>query len=288
MKKKQNRRFRFFGAAACLLAALFFTLLLWQQPWKQADPGTLEVHMLDVGQGDCILLRSGGQTMLIDTGPRESGEAVADYLCKAGIKKLDSIVITHDHSDHTGGLPAVLAAVDTRLLVLYDQGDRESGLQLAGELAGTSACDVDFVSAGRTLTVGDAILTVMYPQARMQFDDPNDGSLVLLAESGDTRMLFTGDSTRRAEKAYADLLPRVDLLKVAHHGSDGSTGDELLAATCPDTALISVGAGNAYGHPGAAVLERLQAAGAVVYRTDLSGTLVVRASEDGLTVTPAS
>lgn len=284
MTRQRNRRIRFFGAAALLLAALFFALLLWQQPWNRGGSGQLELHLLDVGQGECILLRSGGKTMLIDAGTRESGDDIVAYLREQNIRKLDMILITHDHNDHTGGLPAVLEAVDTRLLLLYDGGDRESALLEVGQLAGASGCDVDFLSAGRRLELGQAVLTVVFPTAGYTSDAVNDTSLVLLAECAGRRMLLTGDSTAEAEKLYAAQLPHLDVLKAGHHGSGGSTSQALLDATTPELTLISAGAENPYGHPNEILLRRLEETGTAVYRTDQSGTILVTVTNGKLRV----
>lgn len=244
----------------------------------------LELHVIDVGQGDCLLLRSKDEAMLIDTGLRESGDEVEAYLRGQGIRRLDRLLITHDHSDHSGGLSRVLQAIDTQVLMLYDGGDRESGLFLAGSLAGSSSCDIHFVEQGQQFPLGEAVVKVLFPTAGYTSDDLNDESVVLLVECGDKRLLLTGDSTAAAEWLYCDDLPRVDVLKIAHHGSGGSTSEELLEKIRPRIALISCGLNNDYGHPHDRVIRALQAMGAELYRTDRQGTLVVTVQNGEITV----
>ncbi len=269
------------------LAVLLLTAGRWYWTHYGPDrpiPGQLEIHMIDVGQGDSILLRSGSETMLIDTGLRATGDDVSAYLQKLGIRKLDRLLITHDHSDHSGGLQRVLKDVDTEVLMLYDGGDRESGYLLAGELAGSSSCDIAFVEKGQQFPLGDAIVKVVFPRAGYRSDDWNDTSVVLLVECAGKRALLTGDSTAAAELLYYEELPKIDVLKVAHHGSGGSNSAELLEAVRPKIALISCGEENDYGHPHNRVVQALQDLGAEIYRTDRQGDLVVTLQDGNFAV----
>lgn len=246
--------------------------------------GQLEIHVIDVGQGDSILLRSGDEAMLIDTGLQEAGDDVSAYLQKLGIRKLDRLLITHEHSDHSGGLKRVLKDIDTDLLMLYDGGDRDSGYLLAGELAGRSNCDIVFVEKGQQFPLGEAVVKVVFPKAGYDSDDLNDESVVLLVECAGKRVLLTGDSTAAAELLYYKDLPKIDVLKVAHHGSGGSSSEELLRAIQPKIALISCGLNNDYGHPHNRVTGTLGDLGSQIYRTDRQGNLVVTAQDGELSV----
>ena len=259
-----------------LVLAVLLGWWLWQTygPGREID-GQLEVHVIDVGQGDSILVRCGKETMLVDAGLKDAGDDVAAYLRAQGIRKLDRVVITHDHNDHRGGLQQVLQEIDMRTLMLYDGGDRESGYLLAGQLAGSSSCEFAFLEKGQQFSLGEATVKVIFPRAGYGTDDLNDASLVLLVECAGKRVLLTGDSTAAAELLYYEELPRVDVLKVAHHGSGGSNSTELLQRIKPRIALISCGTNNEYGHPHKRVLRDLQGVGAAVYRTDRQGNLVV-------------
>ena len=295
-KKRRPRRRKFRPILLLLgLVLAAAAVMSGQIPWEKlgvlpTPPATpepsvqMEIHMIDVGQGESILVRCGTETMLVDAGLRESGDDVSAYLQAQGIEKLDRLVISHDHSDHRGGLQRVLRDIDTNVLMLYDGGDRDSGYLLAGELAGSSACDIAFLEAGQTFSLGSATVTVVFPRAGYGSDDLNDVSLVLLLECDGKRALLTADSTAAAEWLYYEDLPQVDVLKVAHHGSGGSTTTELLQQIKPKLALISCGENNDYGHPHKRVLQALQDVGAAVYRTDLQGDLVVTLQDGAFSV----
>ena len=295
-KKRRPRRRKFRPILLLLgLVLAAAAVMSGQIPWEKlgvlpTPPATpepsvqMEIHMIDVGQGESILVRCGTETMLVDAGLRESGDDVSAYLQAQGIEKLDRLVISHDHSDHRGGLQRVLRDIDTNVLMLYDGGDRDSGYLLAGELAGSSACDIAFLEAGQTFSLGSATVTVVFPRAGYGSDDLNDVSLVLLLECDGKRVLLTADSTAAAEWLYYEDLPQVDVLKVAHHGSGGSTTTELLQQIKPKLALISCGENNDYGHPHKRVLQALQDVGAAVYRTDLQGDLVVTLQDGAFSV----
>lgn len=294
MRKRRKKR----GAPRRISRSVVFTLLLaaavfaaaagnWYRTQYGAGrpiDGQLEIHVIDVGQGDSILLRSGDQTMLVDTGLRESGDEVSAYLQAQGIRRLDRLLITHDHSDHSGGLRRVLKDIDTDVLMLYDGGDREGGYLLAGELAGDSDCDVAFVEKGQQFPLGEAVVKVVFPHAGYDSDDLNDESVVLLVECAGKRVLLTGDSTAAAELLYTEDLPGIDVLKVAHHGSGGSSSEELLRAIAPRVALISCGLNNDYGHPHQRVMGTLEDLECAVYRTDRQGTLTVTVKDGDISV----
>lgn len=294
-KRRPQRRKSRLGLVLLGLILAAVIAFSGQIPWENLcgilpstpapDPTVqMEIHMIDVGQGESILVRCGTETMLVDAGLRESGDDVSAYLRAQGIKKLDRLVISHDHSDHRGGLQRVLRDIDTNLLMLYDGGDRETGYLLAGDLAGSSACDIAFLEAGQQFPLGNATVTVVFPRAGYTSDDLNDTSLVLLVECDGKRVLLTADSTAAAEWLYYEDLPQVDVLKVAHHGSGGSTTTELLQQIKPKLALISCGENNDYGHPHKRVLQDLQHVGAAVYRTDLQGDLVVTLQDGAFSV----
>ena len=271
-----------------LTIVLVLASLAWEywEDYQSRQPiaGQLELHMIDVGQGDSFLLRSGNETMLIDASIRDAGKTISAYLQDLGIQKLDRLLITHDHSDHKGGLKQVMKDIDTDVLMLYDGGDRESGYQLAGEMAGSSSCDIAFVEAGQQFTLGDAVIKVIFPTTGYETDDKNDASVVLLVECAGKRILLTGDSTAAAELRYYESLPTVDVLKVGHHGSGGSTSKDLLDQIQPKLALISCGADNDYGHPHKRVVNDLKEIGAQIYRTDEQGHVVLTLQDGELTV----
>ncbi len=259
----------------CLKSGLFRTLLPENMlPAPVESRAGFSLHMIDVGQAQSVLLTCGGKTALIDTGLKESGGDIVSYLYQAGVRKLDYVFLTHPHSDHCGGAKEIIAKLGADVVLIPEYLSEEAALATAADWVGKTDAQIAITQAGKQYSLGEATLTVLHPPADNAIDDMNDLSLVLLAEYQGRRMLFTGDITAQVEQA---LLPlgKLDLLQVAHHGSGSSSCAEFLADTAPDVALISVGAGNDYGHPHDSVLERLEEVGATVCRTDRQGTIVV-------------
>lgn len=254
--------------------------------------GVLEVHMVDVGQGDAFLLRlPSGRWLAVDAGPGGSGwdagaARVAPHLRRAGARRLEALILTHPHGDHVGGAPGLLRAIPVRGILdpsvpLPSEPWREV-LEVGRELG------VWWWRAepGLTMEMDGVRFTLLHPGyeelSRREVADWNDLSLVILVEYGDASILLTGDAYTWVEEAVEHQLPRrLSVLKVGHHGSRTSTGIRLLEATQPGVALIPVGWGNRFGHPHGEVVERLHAAGTAVYRTDLDGSVQVRMFSDG-------
>jgi competence protein ComEC len=271
------------GPATVVGVALLATLA-----WLPALPvgsGQAELHVIDVGQGDAIALRtSRGRWVLVDAGRAwRGGDAgrttIIPYLRRRG-GDLVAFVLTHPHADHVGGAATVVRMLEPR--TYYDAAFAGGGdAYRSSLLAARHAVRWQRVRPGDSLRVDDATLTFLAPDSAWTagLDDPNDGSTVVLVRVGAVRFLLTGDA-ERAEEAWllrhAGSYLRADVLKVAHHGSSTSTTDDFLAAVRPRVAVISVGAGNVYGHPDATTMRRLAAAGAQVLRTDRLGSIVLR------------
>ncbi len=236
----------------------------------------LRVVFVDVGQGDAAVLRSGAWTGLIDGGPAGSEDAIEAALAKLGVRRLDTLVISHLHADHTGGLPALVAEYRPRRA--WVAGAVRGGLAAALRGAGTVV-----VQARRGLSqrFGKATATVLAPGGLN--GDANADSIVLELDAGGRRVVFTGDSTGSGETAAGARLargPPVDVLKVSHHGSRYSTTTGFLAGARPRTAVISVGS-NSYGHPSSDAVKRLRAGGARVFSTQKSGSISLTVISDG-------
>ena len=291
------------AAALALAAALVFSLAGCQdllaalqqaqqpaastaQPVQPAEGGGFSIDFIDVGQALSVLVTCDGQSMLYDGGNVEDGSLVVSYLQNKGVTRLEYVFCSHAHEDHVGGLAAVMAKFP-------------AGHAYAPVTTADTQCFQDFVSytqqQGLTLEVpavgavwqlGSATVQLLGPVA--QYDDTNDTSLVLRIDYGETSFLLTGDMESDAEK---DLLESganldVDVLQVGHHGSETSSSYVFLNAVLPEMGIISVGAGNSYGHPHEAALSRLRDAGVDTYRTDLMGTITI--SSDGANYTVGS
>lgn len=251
-------------------------------PWPAAPALTA----LDVGQGDAILLRSPeGAAALVDAGSPGAPAPVARALRRVGVRRLDLLVLTHDSLDHVGGAPDVLAGVDVGLLV--HEPPPADGFAAAHGRAVAAAREggvpVREVRAGATLTAGRWRLRVLSPaRGRLAGQDPNPASLVALASAGGLDALLTADAE---SDALAPLsLPRVDVLKVSHHGSEDPGLGSVLDRLRPAAALISAGEGNPFRHPRPETLAALAGAGVVAWRTDASGDVTVTAAGAGVAV----
>jgi competence protein ComEC len=280
------------GAALLTLSAFWIAAV---PPRPQLAHGVLEVTAIDVGQGDSILVVSPeGRTLLVDAGGTpvwmQSGldigeNVVSPYLWSRGISYLDTVAITHAHSDHMGGMRAILANFRPRELWLGVDAPSPS-LQAILEQARAAGVRIITHRAGDTTQFGEVGVRVLAPSV-----DPvtqawrrNDDSLAMKVSFEGTSALLEGDAERQTEQQISTEQPQADLLKVGHHGSATSTIPELLAAVHPKFAVISVGARNVYGHPRREVLDRLKAAGVATYRTDVDGAVTFYL--DGHSVTP--
>jgi competence protein ComEC len=254
--------------------------------------GTLDLHVLDVGQGDAILLRTPpGRWLLVDAGPRSrQGDAgrrvVLPFLRQRGVRELAAVVVTHGDADHLGGLPSVLGEVDVGLVVEPAQPLGTAlylEYQAMVEARGTTWRPA---RAGDTLTVDGVTLAVLHPSAAWAAGEfePNENSVVLHLQYGCFDALLMGDAGRRVERELLRSAPQVEVLKVGHHGSAGSTSDDWLRALRPRTAVVSVGR-NAFGHPSAEVLDRLRRGGIEVWRTDRGGAVTIRTDGSYYSVT---
>lgn len=247
------------------------------------DGTLMEVHFLDIGQGDSTLILNGERAMLIDAGDNDEGSAIWMYLQKRGIEKLDYLVLTHTDADHIGGADVIVEKFRVDTVFMGDfQKDNATYRDLMQALDNKSLT-FSTPRAGSVYTLGDASFTIVAPNG--EYDTPNDSSIGLRLVKGETSFLFTGDAQEQAE---ADMLANgltldADVYQVGHHGSRSSSGREFLEAISPTYAVISCAESNSYGHPHAQTLNNLRALGVQVFRTDEQGSIV--ASTDGKELT---
>jgi competence protein ComEC len=235
-----------------------------------ATPVSGCIEVLNVGQGDAILVRDAGQTVLVDTGPDPL--VLRQALARAGVHSLDGLVLTHAHADHTGGLDGLAGVARPHWIAVPDVKD-----DAVSALADRAASDTDSVlrlHTGMEFSVGSVKVRVLWPRGGETGLAANDTSVILLLEKDGHRALLLGDAEEQAQRGALEAWSgTVEMMKVAHHGSVNGAVPSTLAVWRPAVALISVGRGNPFGHPAPEALAALAGAGAVVHRTDLEGDL---------------
>lgn len=285
MKKISQRMLYLILTAAVLLGCTFSAPV----PALAANPDRMEVHFIDVGQGDATLVTCGGHAMLIDAGDDTKGTAIQNYLKKQKITKLDYLILTHPDADHIGGAPVIITKFDIgKVFVSNFEKDNKTYQKLIQSLDDKRIKALT-PKVNSKYTLGTAGITILAPND--SYDNPNDASVALLLKNGTRSFLFTGDAGEDAENDIleTDIDISADVYKVGHHGSKYSTSKDFFKAVDPFYAVISCGEGNSYGHPHAETLNTLRTNGVKVYRTDESGTIV--ASTDGKSISfnvPAS
>ncbi|MGM0420481.1 MAG: MBL fold metallo-hydrolase [Bacillota bacterium] len=253
----------------------------------QAD---LDVHFIDVGQGDAIFLQSSaGTSVLIDGGNRWNRveTKLLSFLQERDVETLDAVVSTHPHADHIGGLSSVLHSFNVS--AVYDPGRIHTSKTFEDYLTLIDTMDIPFHTPrrGETIEIGDLTFTVLHPGNNVEDYSLNNSSLVLQLNYGEVDFLFTGDIEREgeAEILRSGLELGAEVLKVSHHGSKTSSQQQFLAALKPKIAVIPVGEDNKFNHPSPELLERLQVQGVEVYRTDRHGDVVVSTDGESYTIT---
>ncbi len=287
--------------ATVVLLPLLAAAALWPEPMQRAPPAdrALEITAIDVGQGDSLLAVSPtGETMLIEAGGPTGRhgmaeivssfdvgeEVVAPYLWSRQIRRLDILVLTHAHTDHMGGMPAILRDLRPRELWVGIDPDSALFRALLAE-AVQLGITVRHLHAGDRRQFGPVDISILAPQPDYanRAAPKNDDSLVLQMRNGQASVLLEGDAERPSEDAMlaAGSIHPVTLLKVAHHGSKTSSNPEFLQAAAPEEAIISVGLHNSFGHPRGEVIERFAEAHTRLFRTDLFGLTSFYLTPDG-------
>ena len=241
--------------------------------WLEPMTDNCRMTVLDVGQGQCILLQSEGKTWLVDCGSNdgeEAADAAAERLFSQGVFRLDGVILTHFDADHSGGMEYLLSRIPADTLIVPECIDENGIMQRLEPYTKQMIALRDNI----VLDYGGTELSVFGPVVP---DSGNESSLAVLFRHENCDILITGDRSDFGERMLLRTaeIPEVDVLVAGHHGSKHSTSEELLAAVKPKIAVISVGE-NPYGHPTQEVLNRLAAIGCTVYRTDLHGNIVLR------------
>ena len=263
-------------------------------PVASDSGGKLEVLMLNVGQGDAILVKTGEQTALIDTSDLDEQDKLKRELDKAGVKKIDKVILTHPHADHIGGMDVVLK--DFQIGEVYDNGMPSTSKIYLRYMKALKQQKIprQGLKAGDELDLGGGVkFKVLAPSAKLVQQgtqkgykhDPNNESVVGQLIFGDFRMMFTGDAERNEEhyilEAFDQAQLKSQVLKSGHHGSKSSSSKEWLRAVQPEVALISCGQNNDYGHPHKETMHKYNALKLQIYETDKNGTVTVTSDGHG-------
>lgn len=242
----------------------------------------LQIHFIDVGQGDSTLIICDSEAMLIDAGDNDQGTKVQNYLQKQGIESLKYVICTHPDADHIGGMDVILYKFDCETILMTDEEkDTNTYRDVIDTMNGKNYKNT-LPIVGKQYSLGNAEFTILAP-SRLG-DDSNNNSISIILTHGDNKFLFTGDAEEQEENDIINSgIPiDADVYKVGHHGSSSSSSINFLNTISPVYAVISCAEGNSYGHPHAETLNNLRTMGVQVFRTDEQGSIV--ATSDGTNI----
>lgn len=276
------------GIACCVL-------LISVSFWRALLPNEMEVHFIDVGQGDCALvLTPHGHAMFFDTGGTKDGSfdigARVDipYLLHYGIREVDYIFLSHAHEDHAAGAGAILSRIPVKHVYTADEGRAAYARSMRFGDNNPLLSKMSRAVAGQTIVIDGVSVDILYapPYDKMDSATGNEVSNVYRVRYGNCSFLFTGDLIKEHEEKMISMLGELHatVVKVPHHGSDTSSSEDFVAATSPLYAVYCVGADNSFGHPCSSVVERYERNGAKTLRTDRDGAIVFRTDGNRLTV----
>ena len=242
--------------------------------------GDLMVTVLDVGQGDSILIKSPDKNILIDAGENDKGDEILEYLSEYNVDHLDYIIATHYHADHVGGADYIIDNMPVDKIILPDiSDDMLPGTKTVESLLESiTNTDTEVIISEPMMEIdigGEGLITILGPLKH--YDDTNDTSMITRIDFGDKSFLFTGDAEQQAEmdlvKKYGEDYLKADVYNAGHHGSSTSSTKYFYEKVDPDYVNISCGIDNSYGHPNEEVLQTIESNDAIHYRTDINGNI---------------
>ena len=270
-----------------LQAALLSILIIAVSAIAVSASGDLQVHFIDVGQGDSELIQFNGTNILIDGGTQDMGSVVESYLREHGVSSLSLVVSTHPHEDHIGGLLTVLNNFLVGQILDSGQAHTTSTFETYLNLIDQKNISYAVAERGQTIDLDPVKIEVLSPPTTHFADDLNQNSIVLKVTYNNVSCLFMGDAGTEAESSllFSGYDLQSDILKVGHHGSSSASSPAFLSRVMPTSSIIEVGTGNDYGHPTQKTLNALSGIGSKVYRTDTNGNIVVTTDGQSYSVT---
>ncbi len=276
MKKKTLQNILFIGAIlVCVINSFMYTT----EKSRSTLSGDTSAHIIDVGQGDSILLVSGNQAVLVDAGTAENSDRIISYLHNLGVEELYAVVATHPHADHIGSMAAIINEFPIKRFYLGPETSNTTVYRNMLDALEANGITPNVPKLGEMLKFDSgASLTFIGPSDDVSDANMNDRSLITLFRVNDRSMLLMGDAEKAAEESlinrYSEL--RCDVLKVGHHGSDTASSPDFLKLIKPETAVISCGLDNDYGHPNPQTLQNLSDAGVKeIHITAKEGSIVI-------------
>lgn len=261
------------------LPLIFIILLCSCTVPPSSSTQLMEVHFIDVGQGDAILVQVNNKNLLIDSGPKESSSNLFNYLNSLNINKLDYVIATHPHEDHIGNMYSIIKKFDIGELFAPKVTHTSKSFERMVESLISKNKKINVFDTNTTsINLGkDIHISIYSPSPKDYGDNLNLYSAVFRIQYGSTSFLFTGDSEKNNEEEIlnSDSSIRSNVLKIAHHGSSTSTSQSFFEAVNPEIAIISVGKDNSYNHPNSQILKLTNSLGTKVYRTDKDGTVTL-------------
>jgi competence protein ComEC len=276
---------RFRSIKLNILALIAIICLVINTSCTPSNP--LIIHFLDVGQADCILVKSPkGKNILIDAGNNADAPIITSFLSSQGIEKIDVIIGTHPHEDHIGAMDTVINTFDIGQVYMPKVTTTSKTFRDVLLAIQTKNLQIETAKARVSISIDPSIKAEFLAPNSEQYEDLNDYSAVLRIEYGKYAFLFTGDAegVSEAEMVQKGYNLKADLLKAGHHGSHSSSSDEFLNKVSPAYAIIPVGARNTYGHPAQVTLDRLAQREINIYRTDLNGAIIATCDNRGITI----
>ncbi|PRR81314.1 ComEC/Rec2 family competence protein [Clostridium vincentii] len=247
--------------------------------------GDINVHYIDVGQGDSILIQVNNKNLLIDAGPKSGKNDLLNYLSKLKIEKLDYVIATHPHEDHIGNMADIIKKYEIGAFYAPKVETNTKTFEKMVDALKDKDLKINSIKAGvDSIDLGASTKVSIYSPNTDKYENLNNYSPIIKIQFGSNSFLFTGDAEKEVEKEVlktnADL--KADVLKLGHHGSSSSTSEEFLRAVSPSLGIICVGIDNSYGHPTKQTLKLLEDNKIKIFRTDKDGSIII--SSDGTSI----